>query len=252
MQTRRAKRRSTVASAARACHHAEVHRVMQDPAGLHEERTGARPMNRGECRRHRQIRDRRDRSERSEECNRTSPESTGDAPPCTPGLARLSRLSLWWIRLGIRVERIVPDHREQNGAHEPMHRTLKAEQRALLSRRSNVSRSVSTSSVTSTTMSVLTRRPAGSDRRPSIVHHPVRIPSHPDRIPGSSRDAKDRTQRHDPMAERRIFTSKTLSGEWVGLEEIDDGVWSLYDGTVDRPLRPADDEVLRVTTTCRR
>jgi hypothetical protein len=54
------------------------------------------------------------------------------------------------------------------------------------------------------------------------------------------------------MAERRIFTSKTLSGEWVGLEEIDDGVWSLYDGTVDRPLRPADDEVLRVTTTCRR
>ena len=25
-----------------------------------------------------------------------------------------------------------------------------------------------------------------------------------------------------------IFTSKTLRGEWVGLEEIDDGIWSLY------------------------
>ena len=29
-----------------------------------------------------------------------------------------------------------------------------------------------------------------------------------------------------------IFTSKTLRGEWVGLEEIDDGVWSLYYGPV--------------------
>ncbi|HKO59000.1 MAG TPA: hypothetical protein VJ276_24250 [Thermoanaerobaculia bacterium] len=30
----------------------------------------------------------------------------------------------------------------------------------------------------------------------------------------------------------RIFTSKTLSGEYVGLEEIDDGIWSLYYGAV--------------------
>lgn len=30
----------------------------------------------------------------------------------------------------------------------------------------------------------------------------------------------------------RIFTSKTLGGEWVGLEEIDDGIWSLYYGPV--------------------
>jgi hypothetical protein len=30
----------------------------------------------------------------------------------------------------------------------------------------------------------------------------------------------------------RIFTSKTLAGEWVGLEEIDDGIWSLYYGPV--------------------
>jgi hypothetical protein len=30
----------------------------------------------------------------------------------------------------------------------------------------------------------------------------------------------------------RIFTSKTLSGEWVGLEEIDDGIGSLFYGPV--------------------
>jgi len=32
--------------------------------------------------------------------------------------------------------------------------------------------------------------------------------------------------------DERIFTSKTLTGEWVGLEEIDDGIWSLYYGPV--------------------
>jgi len=30
----------------------------------------------------------------------------------------------------------------------------------------------------------------------------------------------------------RIFTSKTLTGEWVGPKEIDDGIWSLYYGPV--------------------
>ena len=32
--------------------------------------------------------------------------------------------------------------------------------------------------------------------------------------------------------DRRIFVSKTLSGEFVGLEEIDDGIWPLYYGPV--------------------
>jgi transposase InsO family protein len=39
----------------------------------------------------------------------------------------LSALSVWWIKLGIRPERIKPGHPEQNGQHERMHRTLKAE-----------------------------------------------------------------------------------------------------------------------------
>ncbi len=39
----------------------------------------------------------------------------------------LSELSIWWIKLGIVPERIEPGHPEQNGRHERMHRTLKAE-----------------------------------------------------------------------------------------------------------------------------
>ena len=39
----------------------------------------------------------------------------------------LSRLSVWWLRLGIQIERIKPGHPEQNGRHERMHLTLKKE-----------------------------------------------------------------------------------------------------------------------------
>jgi len=39
----------------------------------------------------------------------------------------LSRLAVWWLRLGIQIERIKPGHPEQNGRHERMHLTLKQE-----------------------------------------------------------------------------------------------------------------------------
>jgi transposase InsO family protein len=51
-----------------------------------------------------------------------------NGPPFgSTGAAGLSRLSAWWTALGIRVEFIAPGHPEQNGAHEQMHRVLKAE-----------------------------------------------------------------------------------------------------------------------------
>jgi hypothetical protein len=41
------------------------------------------------------------------------------------GLFGLSRLSVWWLRLGIGLERTQPGEPQQNGRHERMHRTLK-------------------------------------------------------------------------------------------------------------------------------
>jgi len=41
------------------------------------------------------------------------------------GLFGLSRLAVWWLRLGIAIERIQPGHPEQNGRHERLHLTLK-------------------------------------------------------------------------------------------------------------------------------
>jgi putative transposase len=49
------------------------------------------------------------------------------APFASRGVAGLSRLSAWWVSLGIRHERIEPGHPEQNGRHERFHLTLKQE-----------------------------------------------------------------------------------------------------------------------------
>jgi len=53
--------------------------------------------------------------------------SDNGPPFASQALFGLSKLSAWWLRLGIAHERIEPGHPEQNGQHERMHRTLKAE-----------------------------------------------------------------------------------------------------------------------------
>ena len=47
--------------------------------------------------------------------------------PRPNGLFNLSKLAVWWLRLGITIERIKPGNPQQNGRHERMHRTLKME-----------------------------------------------------------------------------------------------------------------------------
>ena len=49
------------------------------------------------------------------------------APFASSAVAGLSRLAVWWMKLGIVPERIEAGHPEQNGRHERMHRTLKQE-----------------------------------------------------------------------------------------------------------------------------
>ena len=54
--------------------------------------------------------------------------SDNGVPFASPNsLFNLSKLSVWWLRLGITIERIKPGHPQQNGRHERMHLTLKKE-----------------------------------------------------------------------------------------------------------------------------
>ncbi len=160
--------------------------------------------------------------------------SDNGSPFGSPGLARLSRLSLWWIRLGIRVERIVPGHPEQNGAHERMHRTLKAE----------------TARPPASTFELQQQRfdrfcdhynnerphEALGQKRPATLYTPS--PRHyPSILPPLEYAGHIETRKVDPNGtvrwkNSRLFLSHTLRHETVGFEEIDDGIWSLYYGRV--------------------
>jgi transposase InsO family protein len=53
--------------------------------------------------------------------------SDNGVPFASTGIGGLSRLSVWWVKLGILPERTRPGHPQDNGMHERMHRTLKAE-----------------------------------------------------------------------------------------------------------------------------
>jgi transposase InsO family protein len=58
----------------------------------------------------------------------TSIRSDNGVPFASPNsLFNLSKLSVWWLRLGITIERIQPGHPQQNGRHERMHLTLKTQ-----------------------------------------------------------------------------------------------------------------------------
>ncbi len=52
--------------------------------------------------------------------------SDNGAPFASTGIHGLTNLNVWWLQLGITHQRITPGNPQQNGAHERMHRTLKA------------------------------------------------------------------------------------------------------------------------------
>jgi len=72
-------------------------------------------------------------------------------------LFNLSKLAVWWLRLGIGIERIKPGHPQQNGRHERMHLTLKKRLPNRPVQTSCNSRPGSTNSLRSSITSALTK-----------------------------------------------------------------------------------------------
>jgi transposase InsO family protein len=156
--------------------------------------------------------------------------SDNGSPFGSPGLARLSRLSLWWLRLGIAVERIVPGHPEQNGAHERMHRTLKAEttrppERTLKGQQARFDRFRHDFNHERPHEALGQKRPA-TLYTPSPRPYPSTLP--PIEYPGHLEIRKVDDRGYIKWRNDKLFLSHTLCGEFVGLEEIDEKVWSLY------------------------
>ena len=97
----------------------------------------------------------------------------------TNTLARLSQLSAWWVRLGLLPECIEPGKPPQNGRHERMHRTLKAETTRPPGATCAPSSRSSTTSATSSTMSDRMKRSTCAPPPPACT-----LPrAMPDRLP---------------------------------------------------------------------
>jgi hypothetical protein len=147
-------------------------------------------------------------------------------------VARLSRLSVRWLKLGIRLERIDPGHPEQNGRHERMHRTLKQE----TARPPAESRSAQQERFDQFRCLYNEERPheALGQQTPVEFYRPSLRP-YPSQIPKSDYPGHFEVRSVRPRGEIKwqgelLFLSEALIGERVGLEESAEGVWSVYFG----------------------
>ena len=155
-------------------------------------------------------------------------------PFATLGHGGLSRLSIWWIRLGILPERIKPGRPQQNGRHERMHRTLKAaatvppaassraQQRHFetFCRDYNCGRPhESLNQQTPASLYTASARPY-PERLPELVY-PSYVHTH--RVCDNGLVYWD---------SGRIYVGYQLAGERIGLEAIGDGVWQVCLGPV--------------------
>lgn len=151
-------------------------------------------------------------------------------PFATIGIHGLSQLNVWWLRLGIQHQRILPAHPQQNGAHERMHKTLKGEairppratlatqQRAFTTFRRLYNEERPHAALHGRTPASLYR---ASPREYSDTLPPVEYPGHfiVKRVTNAG------TIR---FKKRLLFLANALKQHPVGLEEVADGLWSIH------------------------
>jgi len=148
--------------------------------------------------------------------------SDNGTPFASTGLAGLTKLSVYWLRLGITPERIRPGHPEENGRHERMHRTLKRE--TTRPARGNL---LQQQEAFDQFVDVFNReRPheALDMKRPSEVYTPSLTP-HPPKLPELVYPTHDdvllvsNTGLIHMPGRRQVYLAKSLSGEHVGIRE---------------------------------
>jgi transposase InsO family protein len=154
---------------------------------------------------------------------------TDNGPPfASTAVGGLSRLAVWWIRLGIVPERIEAGHPEQNGRHERMHRTLKldlrpaedwrAQQRELDRFRHDYNQV--------RPHEALGMQTPASVYEPSPRSYPEQLPEieYPDTmlVRTVRSQGQFRWKKHD------VFLSEVLRGEKIGLLPFDEGCYTVY------------------------
>jgi|WetSurMetagenome_2_1015567.scaffolds.fasta_scaffold184072_1 transposase InsO family protein/transposase-like protein len=156
--------------------------------------------------------------------------SDNGAPFASVGLGGLSALAVWLIKLWIRPERIEVGHPEQNGRHERMHRTLKAETAS--PPRSNLPEQQK--AFDGFRMEYNTQRPheALGQEVPAAFYLPSRrlLPRKSPEVEYASWYIV-RKVRHNGCIKWKghfVYVSQALAGEPIGLRQINDAEWELF------------------------
>jgi len=153
--------------------------------------------------------------------------SDNGVPFASPnGLFNLSKLSVWWLRLGISIERIKPGCPQQNGRHERMHRTLKQE--TARPARQNALQQQATFDDFVETFNNDRPHEALDMKTPAEVYAPSQRPY--TGLPEVSYPFHDKVLHVTScgrvcMYKKKINLSQSLAGQAVGLKEVDDNVW---------------------------
>lgn len=176
--------------------------------------------------------------------------SDNGVPFASPnGLFNLSKLSVWWLRLGVEIERIKPGHPQQNGRHERMHLTLKKE----ATRPPGLNSLQQQARFDDFVQEFNDERPheALAMKHPAEVYTPSSRPYHglPElTYPMHDRDVLVTACGRICMHRKRINISTVLAGQRLGIKEVDEGIWLVsfmsYDlGFIDleqKTLQPLD------------
>lgn len=152
------------------------------------------------------------------------------APFASRAIAGLSVLSLYWMKLGIIPERIAPGHPEQNGRHERIHRTLKAE----TANPPAAHRRAQQAAFHRFQFIYNQQRPheALAMKTPASCYQPSPRP-YPARLPEPHYDTSLEVRRVQASGDfkwkgNKIFISEVLRNEPIGFEPIEEDVWLVY------------------------
>lgn len=174
--------------------------------------------------------------------------SDNGVPFASPnGLFNLSKLSVWWLRLGIGIERIRPGHPQQNGRHERMHLTLK--QQATRPAGANLLQQQAKFDAFIEEFNRERPHEALAMKCPAEVYRPSTRPYQG--IPEPHYPFHDKTLLVTScgrlcLHRKKINLSTSLAGQAVGIKEVEEGIWLVsfmcYDlGYIDleeRTLQP--------------
>ena len=161
--------------------------------------------------------------------------SNNGPPFASVGLGGLSRLAVWWVKLGIVPERIEPGHPEQNGRLERLHRTLKAETANPPSRNRRAQQKCFDEFRRQYNQErpheALGQEPPAGHYQPSRREYPARISS--PEYPAGAQVRRVRSNGQIKWQGDKIYLSETLAGEPVGLLAQDDRYLSIRFGPLE-------------------